>query len=113
VLGVLHGVHATGGRCARGGANVGLACYRGRPYGRALASIADGRGCWTSTLPKTGPHLNGAGPGVEVEGPRGVAIIAVRGSGGCVTAGTTTAAMATITVGSTVVVPPLSTLRVS
>jgi hypothetical protein len=46
--------------------------------------------------PRTGPHLNGAGPGVEVVGPRGVAIAAVRGGGGGVAAGTTTATTAII-----------------
>jgi hypothetical protein len=43
--------------------------------------MADGRGCWTSTPPpRTRPHLNGAGPGVEV------AVMAVRGYGGGATA---------------------------
>jgi hypothetical protein len=60
--------------------------------------------------PETGPHLNGASPGVEVEGPRGVAIAAVRGTGGGVAAGTTTAAA---TVGSAAVMPPLSAARLS
>jgi hypothetical protein len=78
----------------------------------ALSSMADGRGCWTSTPPPpgTGPHLNGAGPGVKVEGPRGVTIVAVRGGGGGVTAGATTAATAA---GSTVVVPPSSVPQLS
>jgi hypothetical protein len=58
--------------------------------------------------PRTRPHLNGASPGVEVEGPRGVAIVVMKVGGGGVTAGATTTA---ITVGSVVVVPPL--LRLS
>jgi hypothetical protein len=48
--------------------------------------------------PGTGPHLNGAGPGVEVEGPRGVAVAAVRGGGGVATGATTAA-------GSVVIAP--------
>jgi hypothetical protein len=59
--------------------------------------------------PETGPHLNGASPGVEVEGPRGVAIAAVRGTGGGVASGTTMAAAA----GSAAVVPPSSAPRLS
>jgi hypothetical protein len=57
--------------------------------------------------PGTRPHLNGAGPGVEVEGPRGVAIATVRGDGGGVAAGAT---MATAVVGAAVVMPPSSVL---
>jgi coenzyme F420-reducing hydrogenase alpha subunit len=48
------------------------------------------------------PSLNGVGLGVKVEGPRGVVIVAMRGSDGGVVAGATTA---TATKGSTVVVP--------
>jgi hypothetical protein len=58
--------------------------------------------------PGTRPHLNGASPGVEVEGPRGVAVMVVRGSGGGVNVGATMAATAAAT-GSTVVVLPSST----
>jgi hypothetical protein len=66
--------------------------------------MTDGGGCWMSTPPPPGtrPHLNGASPGVEVEGPRGVAVGAVRGSDGGVAAGATTAAAA---MGFVVVVP--------
>jgi hypothetical protein len=42
--------------------------------------------------PRTGPYLNGVGPRVKVEGPRGVAIAAVRGDGDSVAVGATTAA---------------------
>jgi hypothetical protein len=50
----------------------------------------------------TRPHLNGVDLGVEVERPRGVAVMAVRGSGGGVVAGATTTAIA---VGFAVVMP--------
>jgi hypothetical protein len=60
--------------------------------------------------PQSRPHLNGVSLGVEVEGPRGVAIAAVRGGGGGVTAGTTTSVAA---MGSAVVVPPSSALQLS
>jgi hypothetical protein len=69
--------------------------------------MANGRGCNTSTPPPppgAGPHLNGVDAGVEVEGPRGVAVAAVRGGGGGVIAGATTATA----VGFVVVVPPLA-----
>jgi hypothetical protein len=59
--------------------------------------------------PRTGPHLNGAGPEVEGEGPRGVAVATARGDGGGVAAGTTMAAA----VGSTAITPPSSALRLS
>jgi hypothetical protein len=63
-----------------------------------------------SPSPGTGSHLNGAGPGVEGEGPRGVAIAATRGDGGGgVAAGTAMAAA----VGSTAVTPPSSVPRLS
>jgi hypothetical protein len=51
--------------------------------------------------PGTSPHLNGVGPGVEVEGPRGVAVVAMRGGG--VTA---VATMLAAIMGSAVAVPP-------
>jgi hypothetical protein len=44
-LEAIHGVHITGGRCGKGGAMVRPAYYEGGPYGRAPASITDGRGC--------------------------------------------------------------------
>jgi hypothetical protein len=59
--------------------------------------------------PETGSHLNGAGPGVEGEGPRGVAIAATRGDGGGVAAGTAMAA----DVGSTAITPSSSASRLS
>jgi hypothetical protein len=71
--------------------------------------MADGRGCWTST-PQNRSHLNGAGPGVEVERPQGVAVATVRGGGGGVTTGATTAATAA---GSVIVAPPSSVPRLS
>jgi hypothetical protein len=46
--------------------------------------MADERGCWMSPPPGIGPHLNDVGP--KVEGPRGIAIAAVRGGGGGVAA---------------------------
>jgi hypothetical protein len=79
---------------------------------RALASMTDRRGCWTSTPPlRTRPHLNGASPGVKVEGPRGVVVAAVKGGGGGVAARATTTATDVAATGSTVVVSPLSTPR--
>jgi hypothetical protein len=60
--------------------------------------------------PGTRPHLNDANPGVEVEGPRGVAVVAVRDVGGGVAAGATTAASATAAASSAVVVPPVPRL---
>jgi hypothetical protein len=60
--------------------------------------------------PRSRPHLNGAGPGVEVEGPRGVAIAVVRSSDSGVAAGATTTVVAA---GAAVVVPPSSTSRLS
>jgi hypothetical protein len=77
---------------------------------RASTSMADDRGCWTSTPPPSRPHLNGAGTGVEVEGPRGVAIAAVRSSDSGVAAGATTTVVAA---GAAVVVSPSSTSRLS
>jgi hypothetical protein len=59
---------------------------------------------------ETGPHLNSVGPGVEVEGPQGVAVASMKGGGGGVTVGATTAAAA---VGSAVVTSPSSALRLS
>jgi hypothetical protein len=56
-------------------------------------------------LTGTRTHLNGVGPRVEVEGPRGVAIAAVRGGGGGVAVG---APMAATTTGYAVVVSPSS-----
>jgi hypothetical protein len=72
-------------------------------------SMADGEGCWTLTPPpppRTRAHLDGAGPGVEVGRPRGVAALALRGGGGGVTAEGTTAATT-----AAVVVPLLPSLR--
>jgi hypothetical protein len=56
--------------------------------------------------PETRSHLDGAGPGVEVGRPRGVAALALRGGGGGVAAEGTTAAMAAAATGATVVMPP-------
>jgi hypothetical protein len=42
---------------------------------------------------RTRPHLNGASLGVKVEGPQGVVVVAMRGDGGGVAAGATTAAV--------------------
>jgi hypothetical protein len=68
----------------------------------------DGRGCCTLTPPpKIRPHLNSVGPGVEIEGPRGVAVAAVRGGGGGVAAGAAT------TAGSAVIMPPSSVPQLS
>jgi hypothetical protein len=79
---------------------------------RASGSMADGRGCWTLTPPPLSPEtsslLNGAGPGVEVEGPQGVVVGAVRGGGGGVTTGATTSAASSVVVASS-----LSMLRLS
>jgi hypothetical protein len=52
--------------------------------------------------------MNGASPGVEEEGPRGVAIVAVRGSASGVAAGATTAATTAIAAAESAVVVPLS-----
>jgi hypothetical protein len=56
--------------------------------------------------PRTRPHLDGAGPGVEVERPRGVAALAVRGGGGAAAVEATTATTAAVIAGAAVVVPP-------
>jgi hypothetical protein len=74
---------------------------------KAVGETAGQHGQWErlqdiDTPPGAGPHLNGADAGVEVEGPRGVAVAAVRGGGGGVIAGATTATA----VGFVVVVPP-------
>jgi hypothetical protein len=58
--------------------------------------------------PETSSLLNGAGPGVEVEGPQGVVVGAVRGGGGGVTTGATTSAASSVVVASS-----LSMLRLS
>jgi hypothetical protein len=50
---------------------------------------------------RTRPHLNGASLGVKVEGPQGVVVVAMRGDGGGVAAGATTA-----TAGSAVAMLP-------
>jgi hypothetical protein len=62
----------------------------------------------TPPPPRTRPHLNGASPGVEVEGPRGVAVATVRDGGGGVAAGATTT-----DVGSAIVLPPSSMSQLS
>jgi hypothetical protein len=54
--------------------------------------------------PRTQPHLDGAGPEVEVGRPRGVAALALRG-GGVAAEGTTAATAAAV------VVPPSPSLR--
>jgi hypothetical protein len=84
---------------------------------KTVGKSAGQHGRWERLLdvdsPGTRPHLNGAGQGVEVEGPRGVPVAAVRGGGGGVTAGATTTATATAAMGSAVVVPPSSAPRLS
>jgi hypothetical protein len=73
--------------------------------------VARGRLLDVDPPPETRPHLDGAGPGVEVGRPRGVAALALRGGGGGVATEGTTAVTVTAVAGAVVVVPPSPSLR--
>jgi hypothetical protein len=74
---------------------------------KTVGESAGQHGRWERLLDidrlKTRPHLNDVGLVIKVEGPRGVAVVAMRGGGGGVAVGATTAAAV---VGFTVVVSP-------